>query len=150
MEDVTDDQPDDQRPEADEDARAQLVQMLDQRRLFAVTESPRQPLHSPELDGVAFALARGNRGVGRLHRQLGRLVVAILAADRVLELPHTASHGATDLGKTLRAEEQKNNEKNKKQIAPRKQVRQAGEGAHGRGNIQTRWSNLQGILGIRL
>ena len=64
---------------------------------------------------------------------------------RFLEFLDRVAHSASELGEFLRAEEQKNNEKNKKQIAPRKQVRQAGEGAHGRGNIQTRWPNLQGI-----
>src|SRR5919201_2692368 len=80
--------------------------MLDERRLFTVAQTPRQPLHR-RLSGVALALARCDRRVGRLHRQLGRLVVvAILAADGVLELAQTASHRAADLREAFRAEEQ--------------------------------------------
>ena len=73
MEDEGDREADDECAEYDEDARPQLVEVLDERRLFTVAEAPWQAHHV--LDGVALALARSSRRVGRLHRQLGRLVV---------------------------------------------------------------------------
>ncbi len=95
VEDITDHEPNGQRTQRHEETRAQLVEMLDQRRLLAVAKAPRQPLHG--LGGVALALARCDRRVGRLHGELGGLVVVILTADRVLELAHTTSHRAPDL-----------------------------------------------------
>jgi hypothetical protein len=80
-EDESDGEADGERSECDEDTSSQFVEVLDKRRLFTVTEAPRQPLHARGLDGVAVALARCNGGVGRLPRQLGRLIVFILAAD---------------------------------------------------------------------
>src|SRR5262245_14262857 len=73
-------------------------------------EAPWQAHHV--LRGVALALARCDRRVGRLHRQLGRLVVvSVLAGDRVLELAHPAPHRASDLRKALGAEEQQRQQK---------------------------------------
>src|SRR5947209_19833728 len=92
-----------------------------------MAKAPRETFHCSALDGVALALARGNRRVGRLHRQLGRLVVVvvvILAADRVLEFPQTTTHGAADLGNALRAEEQQSQQEKEKDL-PGPDVRHA-------------------------
>src|SRR6266508_3987188 len=84
--------------------------------------APRQAHHG--LDGVALALAlaRCDRRVGRLHRQLGRLVVVVLAADRVLELPHTAPHRASDLREPLGPEEKQRQQEQQDDL-PRADVR---------------------------
>ena len=79
--------------------------MLDERRLLTLTKAPRKTLHGG-LDGVALALARGDRRVGRLHGQFGRFVVIVVAADRVLELAHALPHRASDLWESLGAEQQ--------------------------------------------
>jgi len=63
----------------------------------------------------------------------------------LLELLDRLAHSAGELGQFLRAEEQKNEEKNPNEIWPSK-IQQAGEDAHVRGNIPTRWAKLQGNL----
>jgi hypothetical protein len=45
VEDVRDDQPEQECTEADEDAGAQLVEVLDERRFLAVLEAPWKALH---------------------------------------------------------------------------------------------------------
>src|SRR5690242_1549746 len=78
--------------------------MLDERRLFTVAQTPRQPSHGA-LDGVA--LARGDGRVGRrLHGELSGIVVRVVATERVLELAHALAHRPADLRKTLGAEQE--------------------------------------------
>jgi len=103
VEDITDHEPNGQRTQRHEETRAQLVEMLDQRRLLAVAKAPREPLHSLG-DGVA--LARGSLSGRRRDGELCRLVVLVLAADRILELAKTPAHRATDLWKPFCPEEQ--------------------------------------------
>jgi hypothetical protein len=45
MEDVRDDEAEEERAQADEDALAQLLEVFDERRLFAVLQATRQTGH---------------------------------------------------------------------------------------------------------
>ena len=88
--------------------------MFDQRRLLSVLEAPWQDFHG--LDGVALVLARCDRRVRRLHRQLGGILV-ILAADRILELAEAFTHRPPDLRQTLRTKQQQSKEQQEDDLA---------------------------------
>ena len=122
MEDEPDDEPDDERAEADEDALAQLVEMLDERRLLAVLQATRQaPATALLVDGLVLARRR-RRAVscarGRQLRGLGRLGLA-RAGDGILELPHPAAERAADLRQPLGAEEKQADEQQERTISSR-------------------------------
>jgi hypothetical protein len=85
--------------------------VLDEGRLFAVPEAPRQATaRHGELQGVA--LARGDDRVVLVHRrcQLGDVVVVVLARDPILELAHPAAQRASELRQPLRPEDQERSE----------------------------------------
>src|SRR5205807_1065784 len=61
-------------------------------------------------DGVALARRRRRGPLLRHRRQLGGLLVVVLAADRVLELPHSLPDRAAHLGQALRAEDEEDHD----------------------------------------
>jgi hypothetical protein len=66
MEDEGDRHADGERAQRDEDAGAQLIEVLDERRLLPVPEAPREPFHLR--DGVALARWGRRGGVLRADR----------------------------------------------------------------------------------
>ena len=86
------------RDQADDEARAQLAEMLDERRLLAVAQAPRKQAHRVSCRVGGGESSAAGRGSSRL--------VVVLAGDRVLELAHPAAERAADLGQALRPEDQ--------------------------------------------
>src|SRR4029077_5385680 len=118
VKDVRDDEPDEDRADADEEPLPQLLEMLDERRLLTVPEATRETDRTHGALGDGFVLA-GRCGRGRVlrpHRQLRRLrrlgvsdfrVFGLaVARDRVLELAHPGPERPSDLRQALRSEEQ--------------------------------------------
>ena len=118
VEDVADDEADDERAEADEEPLAQLLEVLDERRLLAVVEATGQPrphwLLRRRVRGLA-ALELARR-VLRRGRELRVRFGAFVARDGVLELAHPAAERAADLRQALRAEEQKSEQEEKSDL----------------------------------
>ena len=116
-----------ERDEHDDDPRAELVEMLDQRRLFAVAKAPREAPHaylarvsrssawsssarrrsrsSGEKLSTSAAEAVGSEPVMGAGGSSCRSPLCV-AADRVLELAHPVPERAADLRQPLRTEEQ--------------------------------------------
>src|SRR5262249_1496463 len=118
-------------PCADRDNRhdktcAELAEMLDERRLFAVGEAPRQALHDV-LDGVVLAgggAARDRDGLNRRRsRQLRLLMLltllVVVAGDRALELAHPLAKRAAHLRQPLRPEDEEHDEREDEQLPRR-------------------------------
>jgi len=93
-----------ERPESDEEACTQLVQMLRKRGLLAVPEAAWQPAHAA-LVVLALGRLRNERRRFGWSKLLGR-TRGMGACDRVLELPHPTSERAPDLRQSPPAEEQ--------------------------------------------
>ena len=94
----------DERRDADDQAHAELAEVLDERELLIVRDARRGDRHRatggpgrPRLVGRVGLAHRG--AVGRGRDQLVPLVVT--AADRALELADAAADGAPDLGELL-------------------------------------------------
>ena len=112
--------PAEEREEADEHPRAQLVEMLHERGALAVLEATRQTCHGSGLARVGDALGLGGSlgGSGgaagaaeprRAGTSAGGSLFAAgsssSAGDGLLELPHPAAERAAHLGQPLRPEE---------------------------------------------
>ena len=131
---VADHDADRERAEADEEPLAQLVEMLDERRLLAVVQAPRKPgprwppnhrlpkrkrpravrfrararttkERSPRPPPPPSVLRRCRRGRNR-RRKLRASLDLLVSADGVLELTHAGTERAADLRQPLGAEEQ--------------------------------------------
>ena len=117
VEDVGERRRRDDRDQAEEDACAELTEVLDNGRLFPVLEATRQKAHG--LDRVVFALAGADGCPNRLldrrsGGELGRLMVVL--RHRVLELAHPRPERAPHLGKPLRAEDEKDDQEQDQQF----------------------------------
>src|SRR5262249_17595267 len=108
VEDERDDEAEEQRADAREQPLAQLLEVLDERRLLAVSEAARRAdAHRVLVDGLVLAGGLDRRV--RPGAELGRFRLRI-AGDRVLELTHARAERPSDLREPLRAEEQKGDE----------------------------------------
>ena len=93
-------------------------EMLDERRFLTVSEAPRQSRHVLRRLSRARAGRAGHGLVVGGRRQLARLVVVVLAGDRVLELAHSPTEGAPHLGKPLRPEDHEQDDQDDDRALP--------------------------------
>jgi hypothetical protein len=127
VEDVGADERDHDGDDRDDQARAKLVEVLDERDAVLVLQTTREPRHgrvlgvlalrlrlrlSRRLSGRSLRHGRGRRSGGDFLR------LRLARGDRVLELPHAASQGASHLRQALGSEEQEQHDEDDDYLRP--------------------------------